>query len=285
MILGGNRLAQAGAVLLIVVVAAAAVAPFLLPVSPLEIDLNSRLLGPTLGHPFGCDQLGRDILARVLHGARVSLAIGLLVTAVSLTIGTALGMIAAFRGGVVDLAMNWLFDVALAIPGLLLAIGVVAVLGPSVINLVIALCAMGWVGYARLARALTLRARESDYVAAARLSGISAPRMLAVHILPNIAAPLMVQATLGMAGVIITESTLSFLGLGGDIDAPSWGAMLNDGLAYLLSSPHLTIFPGAAIAVTVLALNFLGDGLQETLNPRAQRTVAIGKLQRNRTAG
>ncbi len=269
---GGNRLAQAGAAVLALVVLAALAGPLLLPVSPLEINLPSRLQGPSLEHPFGCDQLGRDILSRVIHGAQVSLSIGLLVTLVSLVVGTALGMYAGYRGGLTDLLMNWLFDVALAVPGLLLAIGVIAVLGPSFFNLVIALCVMGWVGYARLARSLTLRAREVDYVAAARVSGLSSPRILKAHILPNISAPLLVQATIGMAGVIITESTLSFLGLGGEIDAPSWGAMLNDGLAYLLVAPHLTIFPGAAIAITVLALNFLGDGLQERLDPRARKS-------------
>jgi peptide/nickel transport system permease protein len=278
MILGGNRLAQAGAVLLLIVVAGATAGPFLPANSPLEINLQERLEGPSAAHPFGCDQLGRDILVRVVHGARVSLAIGLFVTAISLVIGTALGMIAGFRGGMIDLMMNWLFDVALAIPGLLLAIGVIAVLGPSSVNLVIALCAMGWVGYARLARGLTLRTRESDYVAAAKLSGVSGSRLLGVHVLPNIAAPLLVQATLGMAGVIITESTLSFLGLGGSIDAPSWGAMLNDGLDYLLTAPHLTIFPGVTIALTVLALNFLGDGLQEMLDPKSR------KAERGRSA-
>ena len=165
--------------------------------------------------------------------------------------------------------MNWLFDTALAVPGLLLAIAVIAVLGPSFTNLVIALCVMGWVGYARLARGLILRAKENDYVAAARLSGASGSRIAVVHILPNIAGPLVVQAAIGMAGVIITEATLSFLGLGGEVDSPSWGAMLNDGLGYLLVAPHLTIFPGVAIAVTVLALNTLGDGLQERFDPRA----------------
>ncbi|HUX08800.1 MAG TPA: ABC transporter permease [Acidobacteriota bacterium] len=270
MSLGGNRLAQAGAIVLIVIALSALAGPLLLPVSPLEINLTDRLQGPSLQHPFGCDQLGRDIFSRVIHGAQVSLLIGVLVTLVSLVAGTALGMFAGYRGGLTDLLMNGLFDVALAVPGLLLAIGVIAVLGPSFFNLVIALCVMGWVGYARLARSLTLRAREVDYVAAARVGGLSSPRILTAHILPNISAPLSVQAAIGMAGVIITESTLSFLGLGGEIDAPSWGAMLNDGLAYLLVAPHLTIFPGAAIAITVLSLNFLGDGLQEHFDPRAR---------------
>ncbi len=266
--LGSNRLAQAGAWLLLAVVAVAALGPLAVGASPLAIDLPRALSSSLAAHPFGCDQLGRDILARVVAGARVSLAVGLLVTAVSLAVGTALGMTAGFRGGWVDLLLGWLFDTVLAVPGLLLAIAVLAVLGPSYVNLVIALCAMGWVGYARLARGLTLRERESDYVAAARVGGVSGGRIMLVHILPNIGGPLLVQATIGMAGVIITESTLSFLGLGGEVDAPSWGAMLNDGLAYLLVAPHLTIFPGTAIALTVLALNFMGDGLRDRLDPR-----------------
>lgn len=267
-ILGQNKLAHTGAAILSIIIAAAIFGPLLLAASPVSIDLPGSLEGPSLAHPFGCDQLGRDILARVFEGARISLAIGVTVTVVSLAAGTLLGVCAGYGGGMIDLLFCWLFDTALAIPGLLLAIAVIAVLGPSSLNLVIALCAMGWVGYARLARGMTLRAKESDYVAAARVSGASHFRTMFVHILPNIAGPLLVQAAIGMAGVIITESTLSFLGLGGEIDAPSWGAMLNDGLGFLLVAPHLTIFPGAAIALTVLSLNFVGDGLQEVLDPR-----------------
>jgi peptide/nickel transport system permease protein len=267
-LLGQNRLAQAGAVLFALVAALALVGPVLLTESPLKIDLERCLHGPSIEHPFGCDQLGRDILARTVHGARTSLLVGILVTAVSLVVGAAVGMTAGYKGGAVDLLVAWLFDTALAIPGLLLAIAVIAVLGPSFVNLVIALCVMGWIGYARLARGLTMKIKENDYIAAARCGGLSGMRIMIVHILPNIAGPLVVQATIGMAGVIITESTLSFLGLGGEVDAPSWGAMLNDGLGYLLAAPQLTIFPGAAIALTVLTLNFLGDGLRDRLDPR-----------------
>lgn len=267
-LLGDNRLAGAGAIILTLVALAAIAGPIVYPVSPLAIDLSRNLEPPSANHLLGSDQLGRDILARVIHGARISIVIGLLVTAFCLTVGTMLGLLAGYRGGWVDLLLNWLFDTALAIPGLLLAIGVIAILGPSFINLVIALCAMGWVGYARVTRGLTIRARESGYVAAAKVSGLSGARIMFVHILPNISGPLLVQATIGVAGIIITEATLSFLGLGGEIDAPSWGAMLNDGLGYLLVSPHLTIFPGMAIALTVLALNFLGDGLRDRFDPR-----------------
>lgn len=266
--IGGNRLATFGAALLALVAIIALAGPLLFPVSPLTIDLPAALHTPDGAHPFGTDQLGRDILARAIHGARISLGIGLVVTLINLVTGTALGLFAGWRGGFIDLCCVWLFDTFLAVPGLLLAIGVVAVIGPSSVNLVIALCVMGWVGYARLARALTLRTREEEYIAAARTTGISGRRIALVHILPNIAGPLIVQATIGMAGVILTESTLSFLGLGGEVDAPSWGAMLNDGLGFILTAPHLTIFPGIAIAITVLALNFLGDGLRDRLDPQ-----------------
>lgn len=266
-----NRLAVIGAALLALVTVIALLGPLLYGVSPLAIDLPNTLRGPDAGHPFGHDQLGRDILSRAIHGARISLGIGLLVTLINLITGTALGLFAGWRGGIVDLCCVWLFDTFLAVPGLLLAIGIVAVLGPSLMNLVIALCVMGWVGYARLARAMTLRTREEEYIAAARTTGVSGARIALVHILPNIAGPLIVQATIGMAGVILTESTLSFLGLGGEVDAPSWGAMLNDGLGYILTAPHLTIFPGIAIALTVLALNFLGDGLRDRLDPHQRQ--------------
>lgn len=264
----GNKLATAGAILLLAIVVIALVGPLLVPYSPTTISLPTLLESPSSQHLFGTDQLGRDILARVIHGAQISLGIGLLVTAISLVLGTLLGLLAGYSGGALDLFFVWLFDTALAIPGLLLAIAIIAVLGPSTLNLIIALSVMGWVGYARLARGLTLRAREVDYVAAAQVSGAGNMRILMVHILPNIAGPLIVQATIGMAGVIITESTLSFLGLAGEVDAPSWGAMLNDGLGYILVAPHLTIFPGIAIALAVLALNFLGDGLRDRFDPR-----------------
>lgn len=266
--IGENRLAQAGVAILLFVTVIAVLGPLFFGGSPTDIDLNRCLRGPSFDNALGCDQLGRDILSRVIHGARISLLVGLIVTAASLVVGTALGMLAGYRGGVVDLLLSWLFDTALAIPGLLLAIGVIAVLGPSFINLIIALCIMGWVGYARLARGMTLRVKENDYISAAKASGISGFRVITTHILPNIAGPLLVQASIGTAGVIITEATLSFLGLGGEVDAPSWGAMLNDGMGYLLVAPHITLFPGAAIAVSVLALNFIGDGLRDRLDPK-----------------
>jgi peptide/nickel transport system permease protein len=265
-----HKFAFAGLILLMLMLLIAFIGPFFIAANPYSIDLPSALQEPSATHPLGCDQLGRDIMARTIEGTRISLSISLVVTLVSLLAGTLLGVVAGYFGGWLDLMFVWIFDTMMAIPGLLLSIAVIAILGPSTTNLIIALCIMGWVGYARLARALTLRAKEEDYTAAARVAGASHWRVMSAYLLPNIAGPLVVQGALGMAGVIIIESTLSFLGLGAEIDSPSWGAMLNDGMGYLLTAPHLTIFPGIAIALTVLALNFIGDGLRDLLDVKSQ---------------
>jgi len=234
-----------------------------------EIQLDQRFAGPGEAGMFGSDQLGRDILTRVLQGGAISLGIGFLVTIISLIIGTTLGVISGYAGGALDMIFVWLFDTFISIPGLLMAIAFVAVLGPGMINIIVALSIMGWVGFARLARAMTLRVRNEEYIAAARSTGISTGRVIGVHLLPNIAGPLLVQAAIAMAGVIIVESTLSFLGLAGDTDLPSWGGMLNDGIGYILVAPHLTIFPGVAIMMAVLSLNIISDGLRDRLDPRS----------------
>lgn len=233
-----------------------------------QIVLSQRFDSPNASHLFGNDQLGRDIFARVLRGGGVSLGIGLLVTAISLTIGTAIGVLSGYLGGWFDMVFVWIFDTFIAIPGLLLAIAFVAVLGPGTGNIIIALSVMGWVGFARLARGMTLKVKSEDYILAAEASGISLVRLLRVHVLPNLAGPLLVQAAIAVAGVIIVESTLSFLGLSGEMGLPSWGAMLNDGMGYLLVAPHLTIFPGVAIMITVLSLNIISDGLRDLLDAR-----------------
>lgn len=232
------------------------------------IDLSKRFADPGGQDWFGSDQLGRDVFTRVLQGGAISLSIGFLVTVVSLILGTILGVISGYYGGWIDLLFVWLFDTFISIPGLLLAIAFVAVLGPGMINIVIALSIMGWVGFARLARAMTLKIRSEEYIAAALASGLPTHRILVVHLLPNISGPLLVQATVFTAGVIIVESTLSFLGLAGETNLPSWGGMLNDGMGYLLVAPHLTIFPGIAIMLAVLSLNFISDGLRDRLDKR-----------------
>jgi peptide/nickel transport system permease protein len=256
----------------IVIVAAAALAalagPVVAPLDPAAQTLAERLSGPTLRHPFGLDELGRDILARVLAGARISLAVGLTVVAVSATLGTVLGAVAGYFGGVLDDVISRLIDTLLAFPGLLLAIALVAVLGPSLTNVLFALAVIGWVGYARLVRGQVLRTRELEYVQAARALGAGPVRVLSHHVVPAALPAVVVQGTLGMAGAIVGEAALSFLGLGVQPPTPSWGTMLNGGRAHLLDAPHLTIFPGLAIALLVLGLNFIGDGLRDRLNPK-----------------
>ena len=257
---------------MVVLVALAALAgPMLTPFDPSAQDLALRLTGPSAAHPFGLDELGRDILARVLAGARISFLVGLAVVSVSASVGTLLGAVAGYFGGVTDDVISRAVDVLLAFPGLLLAIALVAVLGPSLGNVLFALTVIGWVGYARLVRGQVLRARELDYVQAARAAGANTARILWRHVIPTATPAVVVQATLGMAGAIIGEAALSFLGLGVQPPTPSWGTMLNGGRAHLLDAPHLTIFPGLAIALLVLGFNFLGDGLRDATDPKHQK--------------
>jgi peptide/nickel transport system permease protein len=256
---------KVGAAIVTVVILAAVVGPWFVPFDPSAQELPLRLDGPSRVHWFGLDELGRDILSRVLSGARVSLLVGLVVVSVSASIGAVLGSLAGYYGGIVDETISRLIDILLAFPGLLLAIALVAVLGPSLTNVVLALSSIGWVGYARLVRAQVLQAREFEYVVAAKAMGAATPRILARHILPAALPALTVQATLGMGGAILSEAALSFLGLGVQPPTPSWGAMLNYGRTHILDAPHLTVFPGVAIAVVVLGLNLLGDSLRGTL--------------------
>jgi peptide/nickel transport system permease protein len=259
--------AAASALLGLAVVAAAA--PWIAPYDPARQELAATLAPPGPEHVLGQDKLGRDILSRVVHGARVSLAVGLAAVVTSLAVGVVIGAIAGYAGGWLDDLLMRIVDVLLAFPGLLLAIAFTAVLGPSLRNVVLALCAIGWTGYARLARGEIHRLRHREFVEAARALGASDRRILWRHLTPLLAAPLLVQATFGMAAAIVAEASLSFLGLGAQPPTPSWGAMLNDGRAFLLVAPHLTLFPGLTIMLTVLALNFLGDALRDRLDVRA----------------
>ena len=256
---------NAGACVVGLAVLAAVIGPWLVPYDPSAQELALRLEGPSRLHWLGLDELGRDILARVMSGARISLFVGLVVVSVSASIGAAMGALAGYYGGIIDEAISRVIDILLAFPGLLLAIALVAVLGPSLTNVVIALSLIGWVGYARVARAQVLQAREFEYVVAARAIGAAAPRILIRHVLPAALPALTVQATLGMGGAILSEAALSFLGLGVQPPTPSWGAMLNYGRVHLLDAPHLTVFPGLAIAIVVLGLNLLGDSLGDRL--------------------
>ena len=259
--------------LAIVLVAAivALAGPLLSPYDPAAQELARRLEAPSRAHPLGLDELGRDILARLMQGARISLLVGVAVVSVSSAVGMLFGSVAGYFGGRVDDVISRVIDVLMAFPGILLAIALVAVLGPSLTNVVLALSVIGWVGYARLVRGQALRAREFEFVQAARASGAGPSRIVLRHILPSAFPAVVVQATLGMAGAIIAEAALSFLGLGVQPPTPSWGTMLDAGRAHLFDAPHLTIFPGLAIALLVLGFNFLGDGLRDRIDPKTVR--------------
>ncbi len=262
---------RVGAVIVLITVLSAVAAPWVTPYDPSSQQLSLRLERPGFAHPFGLDELGRDIFSRILAGARISLAVGLTVVSISSLVGILLGSISGYFGGWLDDLISRTIDVLLAFPGILLAIALVAVLGPSLVNVVMALSVIGWVGYARLVRGQVLKARELEFVQAARALGASTPRILLRHVIPTTMPAVMVQATLGMAGAILAEASLSFLGLGVQPPTPSWGTMLNGGRLHLLDAPHLTIFPGAAIAALVLGFNFLGDGLRDAVDPKRYR--------------
>jgi peptide/nickel transport system permease protein len=253
-------------------IAMAVVGPWIVPHDPQVQALADRLQGPSWSHPFGLDELGRDILARLVVGARISLGVGLAVVGSSAILGVLIGAAAGYAGGVVDTLVGRLMDVLLAFPGILLAIALVAVMGPNLTNVVVALVSIGWVGYARLVRGQVLKVRELEYVQAARALGAPTWRILWQHVIPPTLPAVTVQATLGMAGVIIAEASLSFLGLGVQPPTPSWGTMLDAGRAHLFDAPHLTIIPGVAIALLVLGFNFLGDALRDQIDPRSTTT-------------
>lgn len=249
----------------------ALLAPWLAPRDPAYIELPARLAGPSAAHWFGTDELGRDILSRLIYGARISMAVGASVVLVSLTLGLIVGSVAGFYGGRVDRFFNVIvMNAFLSFPGLLLAIAFVAFLGPGLFNLVLALSLGGWVGYARLVRGQVLAVREREFVEAARALGASDLRIIVRHILPNIIQPVIVQAAIGMAGAVLAEATMSFLGLGAPPPAATWGSMLNDGRSHLFDAPHLVLFPAAALMLAVLSFNFLGDALRDSLDPRAR---------------
>lgn len=263
-----NREATAGLLIVALFVAVAVFAPSLAPHSPAVQNLAEDLRSPSAEHPFGQDKLGRDILSRVIYGARVSLLVAVGVVGISASIGLAIGALAGYAGRYVDEVLMRIVDVLLAFPGILLAIGLSAVLGPSLRNVLLALCAIGWTGYARLVRAEVLAWREREFVGAAIALGARPARIVWRHIIPQLLSPLLVQATFGMAGVIVAEASLSFLGLGVQPPTPSWGAMVNEGRSFLLIAPHVALFPGLALMLTVLGLNFLGDGLRDLLDVR-----------------
>jgi peptide/nickel transport system permease protein len=269
-------LAAAGALLLVLFASMALLAPWLAPANPAAIDLMHRLAPPGAAHWFGTDELGRDILARIIFGARLSLLVAVSVVACSLSLGVVLGGIAGYYGGAIDTALNiFAMNAFMALPGILLAIAFVAFLGPGLINLILALSIGGWVGYARLVRGQVLAVREREFVEAARALGASDLRIFLRHILPNIVQPLIVQSAIGMAGAVLAEATLSFLGLGIPPPAASWGSMLNDARSHLFDAPHLVVFPAIAVMLCVLSFNFIGDALRDYLDPRTRMSVGL----------
>lgn len=266
-----NRWTYLGIFIVAVFVVVAVFAPVIATYDPMAINLPESLNSPSAAHFMGQDQNGSDIFSRIVYGARISLFTGLTVVFISGVIGIFLGMISGFYGGWVDTTLMRIVDVLLAFPGLLLAIAIVAVMGPRMINVVIALSVLGWVSFARLVRGQVLAVKEREFVYAAKTSGQSNLRIMFYHILPNIISPVIVQATFSIAGVIISESSLSFLGLGAPPGTPSWGLMLSEGTKELLDAPHVSIFPGLAIMLLVIAFNFIGDGLRDLLDPKSEK--------------
>lgn len=263
-----NRLAVVGLVLLSVLILIALFASLISPYDPIKLDLEALTQAPSWKHWFGTDNLGRDVLSRVMYGARVSLSAGVVAVSIAVVVGVALGLLAGFFRGAVDELIMRVVDAMLAFPFLVLAITLAAVLGPSLENAMLAIAVVSIPGFARLTRAQMLSERERDYVLAAESLGSSDARIVFRHLLPNIAGAVVIQATLSIAGAILAESSLSFLGLGVQPPTPSWGEMLNTARGYLRDAPWTAIAPGSLIFLSVLAFNLVGDGLRDALDPR-----------------
>lgn len=262
--------ALVGLVIVCLIASAALLAPLVAHSDPLAQDLLRPAAHPTLQHLMGTDKLGRDIFARIVYGARISIRIGFLAVGLAITVGTVIGVLAGYFGGKLESVLMAAMDLMLAFPSIILAIGITTILGPSINNLMIAVGIVYIPQYARLARSSVLAIRNLEYVEAARALGALIPRIIARHILPNILAPLLVQATLGIATAELEAAGLSYLGLGARPPSPEWGAMLNDARDYWLSAPWALIFPGIAITTMVLGFNLLGDGLRDALDPTSR---------------
>ncbi len=260
----------AGSLVIGLLIAVALFAPLLASQSPNTMNLENRLVSPSKDHLFGTDENGSDVFSKVVYGARVSLLVAGSVVLISAFVGLIIGSIAGFKGGWIDLSLMRAIDIVYAFPGFLLALSLVAVLGPSLRNLIIAMSLTGWASFARLVRGEVLYLKEKEYVVCSRSLGSGALRQIVFHIWPNLLGLLFVQATFAMAGTIISESGLSFLGLGVPSTTPSWGALLNSGRRVLFDAPHVSLFPGLAIMTLVLGFNLLGDGLRDLFDPRRQ---------------
>ncbi len=270
-ILGRNVMLILGLVLVLGMSLAALLAPVLAPYDPNELHLDDILLAPCAAYPMGTDRLGRDVLSRLLYGGQVSLWVGFVAVGISISIGAALGLVSGYFRGITDEIIMRGVDVMLCFPSFFLILAVVAFLEPSLTNIMVVIGLTSWMGIARLVRAETLSLRERDFVSAARLSGVATRRILLRHILPNALAPVTITAILGVGGAILTESGLSFLGLGVQPPQASWGNMLMEGKAVIEDAPWLSLFPGLAILLTVLGYNLLGESLRDMLDPRLGR--------------
>ena len=274
-------LARVGFVAGVILVVTALLAPWIAPADPAAQNLPARLESPSRAHWMGTDELGRDILSRTLYGARISLVVSVCVVCGCGLIGLTMGMLAGYAGGWWDRLINLLLvNAFLSFPGILLAIAFAAFLGPGIGKVILALIITGWAGYARLARAQVLKVKEMEFVLAARSLGASHVRIMVRHLLPNILQPILIQATIGMAGAILAESTLSFLGLGVLAPIPSWGAMLNDARGHLFDAPHMVVFPALAVMTAVLSFNLLGDAWRDWLDPRLRSQMAAQEFSR-----
>lgn len=268
-----NKMAMFGLAIISVIVLSAVFADFIADYNDVVIkqNLGDRLQGPSMKYWLGTDEFGRDIFARMIHGARVSLKVGVLAVGIAVIIGGSLGAVAGYYGGKLDNIIMRIMDVFLAVPSILLAIAIVSALGPSIINLMLAISISSVPSYARIVRSSVLSIRDQEFIEAARAIGASDARIIMRHIIPNSLAPVIVQGTLGVAGAILSTAGLSFIGLGIQPPAPEWGSMLSGGRQYLRYAWHVTTFPGLAIMITILALNLLGDGLRDALDPRLKQ--------------
>ena len=261
--------ARIGMVVTLIIVLTAILSPIVDPYEPkLDADLDNARQPPSAEHIFGTDRLGRDIFRRIVHGASLSLSVGIVAVGTAGIAGTILGLVSGYFGGWTDMIIMRIMDILLAFPSMLLAIAIVAVRGNGLFNTIIAISFVGIPGYARLVRSMVLTLREQDFILAARMVGVRAPIIILRHILPNSLSPIIVNATLGIGGAILSAAALGFLGLGAQPPAPEWGSMISDGVPFLSQTPHMVFFPGMAIMLTVLGFNLLGDGLRDALDPQ-----------------
>jgi len=273
--LKSDKLALTGIIIILILAFIAIFAPYLSLYDPLEVNMANRLQMPSEEHPLGTDQLGRDLLSRIIYATYVSITAAALATLMIITFGVTIGAIAGYFGGIVDQAIMRIVDVLLAFPSLILTIAIAGILGPSLMNLIIAMTATGWVGYSRIIRGSVLSIKEKEFVEAARALGFGNLYIIARHIIPNVISPVVVIATIDMGHIILSITGLSFLGLGAQPPTPEWGTMLNEGKSFMTTAPHLMIFPGLMIMITVLAFNFLGDGLRDALDPRLRQVMIM----------